>query len=538
MRATAVVAGLLWVPAAVLPAQRAWVGPKPPCNVEPGHFRVNSALLDLKIASEQPVQRDRMLRQTLDVLTRALRDDKQDKNPGAWYYLGRYYVEMGDAAGADSAFDHAQTLAPQCGADIEGYRTELARGLTNQGLTLWQSGNADSAAKLLRQAYDLAPSNPRPLFQLGGLYVERNEVDSANAVLSRAAEAAGTDTAYASAKRDALHTVARLAFRRAQADPATQRWQRTRYSRDSIGPYLASDSTILARMQASSASRRARGARLSPADQQTFTRDSTARAEAVTRDRAALETLRQQAAADSAAAQVAYEPAIAAYRGVVAAYPGQTEAATSLASIYAQAGRRAEAGAVFEALLMQGAELSRTELHDLGQRLVLAKMYGPAARAYTLALQRNPYYRDALADLVNASVANKDTANALATARRLVAIDPLNKMALRLVAQAWELRGQRDSAQRYATLADTLSIDISIASLVSDSSGATMAGVASNLGNTAAKPFAITVELLDAKGEVRASQAVQIPGLAAGGTQQFEVKGSGAGIVGWRYRPS
>jgi len=538
MRATAVVAGLLWVPAAALLAQKAWVGPRPPCNVEAGHFRVNSGVLDLKIASEQPAQRDRMLRQALDVLTRALRDDKQDKNPGAWYYFGRYYVEVGDAAGADSAFDRAQVLAPQCGADIEGYRTELARGLTNQGLTLWQSGNADSAAKLLRQAYDLAPSNPRPLFQLGALYVERNEVDSANAILSRAAEAAGTDTAYAGAKRDALHTVARLAFRRAQADPATQRWQRTRYGRDSIAPYLTSDSTILARMQASSASRRVRGARLSPADQQTFSRDSAARAEAVTRGRAGLETLRQQAAADSAAVQVAYEPAIAAYRSVVAAYPGQTEAATSLASIYAQAGRRAEAGAVFEALLMQGAELSRAELYDLGQRLVLAKMYGPATKAYTLLLQRNPYYRDALADLVNTFVANKDTANALATGRRLLAIDPLNKTALRLIAQSWELRGQRDSAQYYATLADTLSVDISIASLLADSSGVTVTGVASNLGNTAAKPLAITVELLDAQGEVRGSQAVQIPGLAAGGTQQFEVKGSGAGIVGWRYRRS
>lgn len=538
MRATAVVAGLLLVPAAALPAQRAWIGPRPPCNVEPGHFRVNSAVLDLKIASEQPVQRDRMLRQALDVLTRALRDDKQDKNPGAWYYLGRYYVEVGNAAGADSAFDHAQALAPQCGADIEDYRNQLARELINQGLTVWQSGNADSAARLLRQAYALAPSNPKPLFQLGSLYVERNEVDSASAILTRAAEAAGTDSAYATAKRDALHTVARLAFRRAQADPAAQRWQRTRYSRDSIGPYLASDSTVLARMQASSASRRARGARLSPADQQTFSRDSTARAEAVARDRAALEAIRQQAAADSTAAQAAFEPAIAAYRNVVVAYPGQSEAATSLASIYSQAGRRAEAAAVFEALLQQGEHLSRTDLIDIGQRLMLAKMYAPATRAYAIALQRNPYDRDVLADLTNAYVSSRDTANGLATARRLAAIDPLNKVALRLVAQAWDLRGQRDSAQRYANLADTLSVDISIASVVSDSTGVTVTGVASNLGNAAAKPFSITVELIDAQGGVRATQPVPIDGLQGGGTQQFTVKGSGAGIVGWRYRRS
>ena len=92
MRATAVVAGLLLARAVTLPGQRAWVEPKAPCNVVAGHFRITSAVLDLKIASEQPVQRDRMLRQALDVLTRAIRDDKQDKNPGAWYYFCLLYT--------------------------------------------------------------------------------------------------------------------------------------------------------------------------------------------------------------------------------------------------------------------------------------------------------------------------------------------------------------------------------------------------------------------------------------------------------------
>ncbi|HSD30877.1 MAG TPA: FxLYD domain-containing protein [Gemmatimonadales bacterium] len=516
-------------------AAQQWVGPQPPCDIKPGFFRINSVIVDLQKAAQTPNLRDRMLSQAQDVLLRTIRDDKQDKNPAAWYYLGRYYVEMKDAAGADTAFDRAEALAPQCRTDIAGYRGQLAEAATNAGLALWQGGHADSGAVLLRQAYAVDP-RPRPLFQLGNLYAERNQLDSAAAILGRAAAAAGSDPAYADARREALLTVARLAQRNLQANPAVQKWQHSRYSRDSLAPYLAADSTVLARMQQSSASRRARGARLSPADQQAFSRDSATRAEAVARGRALRGTLQQQAADDSATAQAAFDPALAAYRGLVAAYPTNVEAATSLAGIYAQAGHRAEAGAVFDGLLAHSSELTTSDLYDLGQRLLQAKLLGPGTKAYTLALQQNPYHRNALAELASAYLDGRDTANALATAQRLQALDPQNKAALHIVAQAWELRGRRDSAQAYGTLADTLTLDISIASLVGDSAGVTLTGVASNLGTSASKGLHLTVELLDARGTAVASQAVDVPALQAGGSHQFQVKGAGRGIVGWRYR--
>jgi tetratricopeptide (TPR) repeat protein len=244
----------------------------------------------------------------------------------------------------------------------------------------------------------------------------------------------------------------------------------------------------------------------------------------------------QQAATDSAAAQASYESAMAAYREVVAAFPANADAATSLASLYSQAGRTADAAAVFDTLLGRAAELSLIELSDLGQRLVQAKLFGAGARLFALALERNPYQRNMLAEITNAYIENGDTARALGTVRRLLALDPLNRSTLRAVAQVWDLRETRDSAQQYATLADTLTVDISIASLVGDSAGATVTGVASNLASTASKPFAITIELLDAQGTVLASEGVDIAGLPAGGTQQFETKRSGKGIVGWRYR--
>src|SRR5213594_1191915 len=109
------IAGLATLAGPALTAQSAWVGPQPPCDVKASsHFQVSTASLNLKIAAENPTQRDRMLKQTVDVLTRAIVQNKQDKNPAAWYYFGRYYVEMGDAAGADSSFRKVETLAPQC----------------------------------------------------------------------------------------------------------------------------------------------------------------------------------------------------------------------------------------------------------------------------------------------------------------------------------------------------------------------------------------------------------------------------------------
>lgn len=537
MRPLHVVSGLLLVAAPVLPAQK-WVGPKSPCTIEPGHFRINSGVLDLKLATEKPEQRDRMLHQAQDVLVRAIRDDKQDKNPAAWYYLGRYFFEVGDATGADTAFRRAEVLAPQCKADIGGYRAQLAEGAMNRGLSAWQGGNRDSAVMLLRQSYALDPSRPKALFQLGSLYEDRSQFDSAAAVLRQAAASAGDDPAYADARRDALLAVARLTFRRTQSDPAVQKWQRSRYTRDSIGPYLAADSTVLARMQQSSASRRARGARLSPADQKSFGQDSAARAESVARGRAARDALRQQASSDSAAAQPVYGPAISAYRDLVVAYPANTDAVSTLAAIYAQAGRWGDANSAFEGLFARSGELSASELYTLGQRLMQSQLTGPGIKAYRLALQLNPFHRNALAEAGNAYLAGKDADNALGMGLRLVALDPLNKAALHLLAQAWDLRGRRDSAQRYLSQAESLAVDLSIASMVADSDRVTLTGIATNLRNAPSKPFRITVEFLDTKGAVLGSQPVDLPVLQPAGNQQFEARAAGKGIVGWRYRPS
>lgn len=519
--------------------QGGWVPPQPPCDLKAGHFRVTSAIVDLRSAATKPNTRDQMLKATRDVLTRAITGDKQDKNPAAWYYLGRYYVEMRDAAGADSAFRRAVELAPDCRQDIELYREKLWVDVINAGLRNWQEHKLDSAKTLLRQASVLRPNHPRAHLALGQIYAMENKIDSAAASLSQAAAAAGNDTAFAEQKKDALGTAARLHVRRLQGDTTVQRWQRTRFSRDSVQRQLASDSIVLARLDASSASRRARGARLAPADQRAFARDSSARARAVADRRATLAARASAVASDSSAAHPAYDPAIRAFRAYLQAYPEATDAVPGLANLYYQSGRLAEASAAFDSIYPAGRKLDPDVLVEAGRGAVRANVPAIGSVLIGRALTQRPYNRDALADLGSAYQMLRDSAHLLPVAQQLQAIDPLNRTTLRLLAAGWDLRGKRDSAQKYKDLADGgLQVEISVSSLDADSTGYTLRGVASNAGSTGSSVQRLTFEFLDAMGNVQVTQSVEVPPIPPQGSRDIELHVPGTALVAWRYRPS
>lgn len=525
--------------AAPVAAQQAWVAPQPPCDIKAGHFRITSAVVNLKTAAEKPNTRDRMLAQTLDVLTRAITGDAQDKNPAAWYYLGRYYVETGDAGGADSAFDRAETLAPQCRQDIGGYRQRLWADVVTAGLRNWQENKPDSAARLLRQALALRPDQPRAYFALGQMFASQDQLDSAAVYLTKGAELAGSDSVFAGSKKDALGSVARLGVRRAQSDPAAQRWQRTRFTRDSIQRVLAVDSIVLARIEASSASRRARGARLAPADQQAFARDSNARAQGLTQRRSALAAMGAQVAADSAAAQPAFVPAIQAFRTYLSAYPDASDAVTGLASLYYQSGRASEAEAAFDAIYPPRGSTDPDVLMEAGRGALRANLFVAGTKLLGRALERRPYDRDGLLDLANGYQALRDSARLLPAAQRLAAVDPLNRTTLRLLAFAWDLRVRRDSAQKYQGLADGgLQVEIGVTTFLPDSNGFTLSGVVSNSGAIPSVVQRLTFEFLDAQGGVRVTQTVEIAPMPPQGTRDLSVHVPGTDLVAWRYRPS
>jgi hypothetical protein len=124
-------------------------------------------------------------------------------------------------------------------------------------------------------------------------------------------------------------------------------------------------------------------------------------------------------------------------------------------------------------------------------------------------------------------------------AQRLKAIDPLNRATLRLLAAGWDLRGRRDSAQKYQDLAmGGQAVEVVINSLDADSSGYILRGTVSNAGSVAAPVQRLTFEFLDANGNLQVTQSVEIPVLPPQGSRDIEVRVPGTALVAWRYRPS
>ena len=539
MRAAAALLALAFAPGALLAAQGGWSPPRPPCDLPPANSKINNAITALKTAGEKPESRDQQLAQAKRLLTDAILQDKQDANPAAWYYLGRLAVITSDVAGADSALARAATLAPKCADDIATYRHDLWGELLNNGLAVWQDGKQDSGLALLRAAARLEPANPKALAAAAALLASRGNDDSALVYYRLAAKAAGADTAFAPDKRDALANAWHLVVRRVQGHPAAQRVLRLRAGLDSMQRGITSDSTVLARLLASAQSRKTRGTRLAPADQQLFTRDSTARAQGVAQRRAHLAASLGQIAADSSALVAAFSPAIDALSDYVAAYPGEPEAAISLATLYAQSGRGALAAAVFDSLAAHAPELEAEALFGPGGRMVEQGLYRAGARALTLGLARNPYRRDALFSLAVAHYQLRDSAALLPVAQRLLVLDPLNRASLKLVAAGWEFGGRRDSTRAYVARADTgLAVEISVPSFVPDSAGASLEAGALNLKSTPSTPFRLTVEFLDASGQVVATAAHDVPSLPPRQSHAFALQVSGKRIAGWRYRAS
>src|SRR5882762_7476479 len=211
MRAVARVAVLALatgLPGVPLAAQAGWGPPRPPCELIPANSKVEKGIQALRGAAEKPDQRDPQLAQAKKNLGEAIVQDNQGANPAAWYYLGRYYVAVGDVAGADTALARAATLAPKCAADVATYRDEMFTKLLNDGLTAWQDGKQDSALGLLHVAARLEPHNPKTFATVAALYASGANDDSAFAYYRLAARTAGDDAAFAHDRQEALQRLA------------------------------------------------------------------------------------------------------------------------------------------------------------------------------------------------------------------------------------------------------------------------------------------------------------------------------------------
>jgi Flp pilus assembly protein TadD len=168
------------------------------CNIKPGHFKVGSGAGYLKAAIETdvPESKARILGQGEKVIQEAMQQNKQEKNPAAWYYLGRIYLQEGNLYPADTALTKAAELAPDCAKDIDGYRRNAWVALVKAGSKFEEDQNPDSALAMYRQAGAIYRGSPIAFYQTAAIMNDKGQPDSAAYYFGQAAAtaAAATDT--------------------------------------------------------------------------------------------------------------------------------------------------------------------------------------------------------------------------------------------------------------------------------------------------------------------------------------------------------
>ncbi len=490
---------MLATAAAPLAAQTPkWAAPR--CDLKPGHYLVNSGQLYLKSASEARFddQRQKDLRDAQRVLTQALTSGSQEKNPAAWYYLGRYYILTNDAEGADSAFTKAEALKPDCKDDIANWRRVVWVPTFNAGVAAWQANNTDSAIKSFRRANSMLPNEPTGFKYIATLFFNAGQTDSAVSYFRKAADIAATSPKFAQDRKDALFNLARIQQSLAKLPDAQATY------REYLGLYPG-DAEVLAA--------------LGGLYMQAGNKDS------------AFSIYRQIVArGDSMGYYALYRAGAEIAQGV----PDEPDTAAAGSSCRSQA--RAARPPLTAARIRARCDSVTTGIakaYTANSR----EAFSLAAQALDASLKLNPYYREALIHRANTALGLHDSVVALAMSRRLLAVDPMNRTSIRIMAFAQQQNGKIDSTLHYLRLGDsTLVAEVAIAQFDSTDLGRDVKGTVTNPRTTANKPFKLIFEFVNVQNQVVAGDTVQVNAIEPGQSQAFEVKASGVGIAAWRYR--
>ncbi len=139
-----------------------------------------------------------------------------------------------------------------------------------------------------------------------------------------------------------------------------------------------------------------------------------------------------------------------------------------------------------------GAAAGTQDLMSAGVNLYNDKKFAEAAAAFEKAAAAEPYNRDALSNLSNTYLALKDGPKLLATATKLVAIEPMNETALKLQGEGYKQSGKVNDAVKTAEQVLALPVDVKVTDFSPTASGATLAATATgrDAQTPAGKPIA------------------------------------------------
>ena len=495
---TTVALALGAVVAGAMPALgQGWIPAK--CDLPGGgNYLVSSAIVYLRQSKETHFDevKDRELKDALRVLTQAL-GSGQDKNAGVWYYLGRYYIERKDVSGMDSSFTKAETLAPKCHDDIYFWRHNYWVPIYNNAVHALNAGQSDSALIYLKQASQASSQEPDGVSLMGTLFYNSQQFDSAATYFNKSLILA-QDPKFAKNRKDLMFNLAAAEQQMKNYDSAAAVYR----------AYL----------------------KISPNDAAAVSQLANTFAAGGHPDSA--QALYQQMLqhADGVDPLTLFAAGVSMYNA--APQPPDTAEMGSKCREEARKVRPALTAAAIKRRC-DPPNVQAMAAHDS-----LAKgTYHLAIQAFQAGLQQDPYYRDALYNLTNTYLVTGQKDSMLSTARRLYAVDPMNRRTLQLLAEAYQEHGKSDSTLHYITLADSLlPFEVTVSGFQPGDQNATATGLFTNFHNTKTAPAKVVFEFLDAHGKVIGTQTEPVPAIDANSNAPFNIQVIGANIVAWRYR--
>jgi tetratricopeptide (TPR) repeat protein len=142
-------------------------------------MHTNSAqlYLDRGLTSNRADEKKKLFDQALNAAMQGVQ--AASNNSKTWFVLGKVYAAMGDAAGADSAFDKAEAMWPEYSKDTETERLRAYVAASNAGIAAIQANNLQGAVSALEGATRVYDKRPTALLNLASVYTKLNDRENA-----------------------------------------------------------------------------------------------------------------------------------------------------------------------------------------------------------------------------------------------------------------------------------------------------------------------------------------------------------------------
>jgi tetratricopeptide (TPR) repeat protein len=231
-----------------------------------------------------------------------------------------------------------------------------------------------------------------------------------------------------------------------------------------------------------------------------------------------------------------YDEAVTAFRDIVAQHPDDITYKRNLAQLLIQTGKNDEAKQIYNQLLASP-DLSALDYYQIGVGFYQMSDYPDAVKGFSEAAGKSPKDRDALEMWTRCLQIDSLYTQVPPVAQRWIDLDPNNRTAYLIMAQAVNQAGNGQKAQELVNKIQSLTVSVDNLNIERNpEGGASVTGVMTNVKLAAGAQVNITFTFYDDSGNAVGTQAQQVTLDAQGKTTNFTVDfKSDAKVAGYGY---